>query len=277
MIIDVFKIYQRLGNFFRIKCNKGKLFVSEFDPSEFIDREAVIFFEGKFYSYKEFPKAKEITPNSRILKSMITKQFALKLRDNGYRFKKKYIVYGEELEHPHRDIFSIFNGFEFRITLLNDQTFLCIDPHIIFRTNCSISYLLSRGFNQSLLSDLSVSYSEEKGKKIDGYLIETIREDNISFCRIKNFRDFIEVKIPADKVFPEPRPELIQVILNELGRDFNVISLQRRLSFLDSKTASKDRLMRTLEIVQRLKQKIFPLEFGEFRVELEDNPMVIKL
>ena len=67
------------------------------------------------------------------------------------------------------------------------------------------------------------------------------------------------------------------MILNELGMDFDVISLQRKLSFLDSRTASKDRLIRTLEIIKRLKQEIFPLEFGEFKIALEDSPMVVKL
>jgi len=277
MEIDVFRIYQRLGNLFRMKYNQGKLFESESDPSEVIGREEVVFFEGKFYSYKSFPKAREITLNLRVLKSMITKRFALKLRNNGYRFKRRYIAYREEVEQPHRDIFSVFKGFEFRTILLNDQIFLCIDPHIVFRVNCSIDYLLSKGFERVSLSDFSISYSGEEGTRIDGYLIETIEESDVNFCRIKNFRDFTEVKISADKVFPEPRPELIQMILDVLGRNFDVKSLQRKLSFLDSKTASKDRLTRTLEIVQGLKQEIFPLEFGEFKIELEDNPVVVKL
>ncbi|MCS7365261.1 MAG: hypothetical protein NDF54_07495 [archaeon GB-1867-035] len=277
MEIDVFRIYQRLGNFFRMKYNQGRMFESRSEPSEVIRREEVIFFEGKFYSYKSFPEARETTFNLRVLKSMITKQFALKLKNNGYKFKRKYIAYREEVEQPHKDIFSVFKGFEFRIILLDDQIFLCIDPHIVFKVNCSIDYLLSQGFDRSLLSDFSVSYSGEEGKRIDGYLIETVEESNVNLCRIKKFRDFTEVKILANNVFPEPRPELIQMILDGLGRNFNVISLQRKLSFLDSKTASKDRLMRTLEIVQRLKEEVFPLEFGEFKVELEDNPVVVKL
>jgi len=273
-------IYQRFGNLFRLKCNRGKLFVSEFDPSglESIKKEEIIFFEGKFYSYRNFSGAKEIDPDIRVLKSMITKQFGLKLRNCGYRFKGKYIAYKEEVEHPHKDIFNVFEGFEFRIILLNEEFFLCVDPHIVFRTSCSINYLLSQGFDQGSLSDFSVSYSGEERMRIDGYLIETVKEGNAHFCQIKNFRDFAEVKVPADKVFPESRPELIQMILDKLGRNFDVASLQRKLSFLDSKTASKDRLMKTLEIIQRLKQeKIFPLEFGEFKVELEDNPVVVKL
>ena len=130
MEIDVFRIYQRLGNLFRMKYNQGKLFESEFDPSGVIRREEVVFFEGKFYSYKSFPKAREITLNLRVLKSIITKQFVLKLRNNGYRFKGKYTAYREEVEQPHRDVFSVFKGFEFRTILLNDQIFLCIDPHL---------------------------------------------------------------------------------------------------------------------------------------------------
>jgi len=277
MEIDVFRIYQRLGNFFRMKYNESNLFESDFVPNGIIGREELVFFEGKFYSYKSFPNAREICFSPRVFKSIITKQFALKLRMNGYEFKRKYIAYKEKVEHAHEDIFSVFKGFEFRTILLNGQIFLCIDPHIIFRVNCSVEYLLSQGLDQSFLSDFSVSYSGEEGKRIDGYLIETVEENGVNFCLIKNFRDFAEVKIQAERVFPEPRPELIQMLLDRLGRNFDVISLQRKLSFLDSKTASKDRLMRTLEIVQKLRQEIFPLEFGEFKVDLEDAPVVVKL
>jgi len=46
--IDVFGIYRRVGNLFRMKYNYDALFVSECDPSKIVGEEATIFFEGKF-------------------------------------------------------------------------------------------------------------------------------------------------------------------------------------------------------------------------------------
>jgi len=64
-------------------------------------------------------------------------------------------------------------------------------------------------------------------------------------------------------------------LLDALNRKFNVISLQRQYSFLNSKTASLERLKKTLEIITRI-QEIFPLEFGGFKVTLESEPARIK-
>jgi len=229
------------------------------------------------YSYERIPGSRPIKPEKDLLKSMITKQFALKLKNLGYRFKGKYRVYKEEaeVENPYKDIFSIYRGFEFRILLLNEDIYLCIDPKIIFKFNSSIKQLIEKGANPNSLKDFSVSYSAER-EGIDGYLIETASIGEDFVCKIKNYRDFREVEISADKVFPEPRPELIQKLLNEIGVQYDVIGLQRKLSFLDSKTASRDRLYKTLEIIKRLKSEVFPLKFGEFEVNIEETPVVVR-
>jgi len=56
-----------------------------------------------------------------------------------------------------------------------------------------------------------------------------------------------------------------------------LIAKQRELSFLDSKTASKDRFRKTLKIVNALKKNVFPLNFGDWEINLETTPIVIKL
>ncbi|MEM3871136.1 MAG: hypothetical protein QXE05_01030 [Nitrososphaeria archaeon] len=282
---DVFKIYARFGNFFRIRYNLGKIFVWESNPKEKIGIGKTIFFEGKFYSYEGGNGAREVTPDLKIIKSMITRQFGLKLRSLGYRFKGDYIAYKEEneIDQPYKNIFSVFDGFEFRTVLIGESILLCIDPHIIFRTNCSVGELIENSVPLDQLRDFSVTYLLEKEKKgIDGYLLETLRQQTENgkdaiICKIKNYRDFTEVTIPAYRVFPEARPELIQELLNKIGAAYDVINLQRKLSFLDSKTASRDRLMKTLEIVRKLQSEVFPIEFGKFKVDLEVEPIVVRL
>ncbi|MGB9614052.1 MAG: hypothetical protein ACPL3B_00925, partial [Fervidobacterium sp.] len=113
--------------------------------------------------------------------------------------------------------------------------------------------------------------------RVDGYLIETIAERECFLCKVKNYREFEEEILSADIVFPEPKPELIQHLLVLLNRNFDLIAKQRELSFLNSKTASKDRFYKTLEIVNMLKEKIFPISFGDWKIDLETTPIVVKL
>jgi hypothetical protein len=285
---DVFKVYARFGNFFRINYKLGKIFIWESDPKEKIGIGKTIFFGGKFYSYEGGDAAREVTPNLQILKSMITRQFGLKLRNLKYMFKGDYRAYKIEnrVEHPHKDIFSIFEGFEFRTVIVDEAILLCVDPHIILRANCSLGQLTEKGAPVDQLSDFSVTYispsPEGKEERIEGYLLGVVRQQTddgeiVLNCRIKNYRSFAEEVIPAHRVFPESRPELIQELLSQIGREFDVVGLQRKLSFLDSKTSSRDRFLKTLEIVKQLKTEVFPLEFGQFKVDLEAEPVVIRL
>jgi len=285
--IDIFKVYNRFGNLFRISHNIDKIFLWKNDPSERIGSEKTIFLGGKFYSYEGGgeEEAEEIVPNAKIIKSIITKQFESKLRGLGYIFKKKYITYKEQnkFDHPNQDIFNIFQGFEFRFTDINDVIFLVIDPKVIIETTCSIAQLVDKGAPMDRLKDFSVRYTTERIKGgIDGYLLYTTKhkidnEGSLLICRVRNYRTFNEEEIVADRVFPEARPELIKNLLKLIGRDYDVVALQRKLSFLDSKTASKDRLFKTLEIARQLKKEVFPLKFGKFEIDLETEPVVIKL
>lgn len=247
-------------------------------------RRDTVYFDGKSYTYEALENAVEIEPNPVLLKSIITKQFCLKLYDNGYRFKGKYLAFKKEdrINQPHDDIFSIFDGFRFRTVLLFERLFLCVDPHLVIWSQASIEYLLKQGCNPHQLADFSVSYRSSEGRRIDGYLVRTASANSFEghlgedfLCQVKNHRDFKEELLSPSAVYPESRPELIQTLLDVLNRKFNVISLQRQHSFLNAKTASLERLRKTLTIVAGM-QVIFPLEFGGFKVTLENEPVRIK-
>lgn len=154
---------------------------------------------------------------------------------------------------------------------------------------CSIADLIQKGLSPSELNDFSVRYLGDEGIGIDGYLLETATGKGLSqgevesgyFCKIKKYRKEKEEPdeeiIHAKRVFPESRPELIQVLLERLGIDFDVIGLMRTLSFLDSPTASKDRFVHTKKIIDQINEQIFPLKFGDFVFNLNTQPIIIKL
>jgi len=276
----IFTIYDRFGNLFPLICKTGKLYQRSLLAGDKKD-EKTISLNGKYYSYEPKEGSVEVQPTPEMIKRMITKQLILKLKSANYSIvKRKYIAYSEqdEVDCPHKDIFSIFDGFEFRIITLNNALMICINPHLAIKTNCSIKYLIESGVSQEKLKDFSVRYGGGESGRIDGYLIETIAERECFLCRVKNYREFREEILPADKVFPEPKPELIQHLLALLNRNFDLIAKQRELSFLNSKTASKDRFHKTLEIVNMLKSKnIFPICFRDWQIDLETTPIVVKL
>jgi hypothetical protein len=276
--MGIFTIYDRFGNLFPLYCKVGKLYRKTL-PSSNENDEKTIFFEGNYFTYEYEEGSLEVQPTPEIIKRIVGNQFVLKLKKTGYIINKKYIVYSKdnEVKHPHKDIFSIFDGFEYRVVIINNQLLLCINPHLTIKTNCTIKYLIDAGINPDKLKDFSVRYKRKEGGRIDGYLVETVVERECFLCKIKNYREFKEEILPADSVFPEPKPELIQHFLLLLGRNFDLIEKQRELSFLNSKTASKDRFYKTLEIVNSLKKSVFPLNFGDWKVDLEITPIVVKL
>lgn len=149
-------------------------------------------------------------------------------------------------------------------------------------TQANVHYLLGKGIVPEKLSGFSVRFKNESEYFIDGFLVATIQDASVQgnpeasyLCQIKSYRDFKEETVIASKVFPESRPEVLQSLLDAMSRKFNIVSLQRQYSFLNSRTASIDRLKKTLEIVKQL-QEIFPLNFGDFSISLEVEPARVK-
>jgi hypothetical protein len=274
----IFTIYDRFGNLFPLSYKIGKLYQKSMSTSDESD-EKTIFFGGNYFSYEQNEGSIDVQPTLEMTKRMVAKQFILKIKNAGYTLSKGYIVYSkqDEVDHPHKDIFSIFDGFEFRFVIVNNMLLVCVNPHLVIKTNCSIKYLIDAGINSDKLKDFSVRYKRKEGWQIDGYLVETVAERECLLCKVKNYREFKEEVLSADVVFPEPKLELIQHFLEILGRNFDLVAKQRELSFLNSKTASKDRFYKTLEIVNELKKNIFPLNFGDWKIDLETTPIVVKL
>lgn len=277
------RLYHKYANLFELIYEQGRIFDLGELPKKSQTRDTV-YFNGRIYTHKKTKSAEEIEPSLPLVKSVITKQFVLRLNDAGYKFKGKYLAFREEdiIDQPHVDVFRMFNGFRLRTIAMFGRLFLCIDPHLVILCVTSIDYLLNQGVAPDVLSDFSVRYRGEEGKNVDGYLVETAEgntfDDRLGsdfLCRVKSYREFKGGLIPPSRVYPESRPEVIQRILDNLNRNFSVISLQRQYSFLNSKTASKERLKRTLAIIGQFGE-IFPLEFGGFKVILESGPIRIK-
>ena len=249
-----------------------------------MDANTVVRFAGKYFSYAPTKNSSKVDLNVRILERMVSQQFEKGLVAKNYEVRKRYSAYKvtDAVPQPNDDIFSAFKGFTYRVLSLEDSIFLCVDPHLFLRTNCTIHDLAARGIPAEELHDFPVRYLAADKTGIDGYLIDTSkRKDKGYSCKVKTYRRVeqtsSEETINGDRVFPESRPELIQRFLSRLGVSYSVISLQRQYSFLDSRTASRDRFLSTLDTINVLSKEVFPLEFGDFTVTVKTQPVVVKL
>jgi len=279
------EVYSKVSNFFELEYRTGKTYAILVEPGTRVSDDHTVFVEGKLYSSR--PKGNSVlvsSPPIEVTKSMISKHFGAKLQSSGYLSKKKrigdYHAYSreDEVQHQQTDIFRLYTGFEYRFAIIQGHILLVVNPHLIFEMAASISKLISLGCPIDTLRDFSVSY--RSGSGVDGYLVETVVQsdgEKNELCNITDFRDGTEQFIKAKTVFPEGRPDVLQYILKLLNRNFDVTDLQRRFSFLDSKTSSKDRYSQTLSIVEQLRSRVFPLNFDDFQVQLSGGPVQVRL
>ena len=276
----VLGIYDIFGNFFHLKTQIGHVYLVPEELVDSMEDKNLVFFRDSYYTCTKRDGLSEVPkPSLPLIKRIVNKAFVQRLRKRGYKFASRYIVYHPENEHeqPNKEVFRIFDGFEYRIVILKDNLYLCVNPHLVFQTSCTVKDLSRMGIDPKGLCDFSVKYLMEESSRIDGYLIETFYKEKNLLCRIKNYREFREDIVKAESVIPEPKPELLQQFLDLLEKNFDIINFQRELSFLNSKTASRDRFSKTLEMVNNLQKDVFPLEIGDFKVSLEAEPIVVKL
>jgi hypothetical protein len=245
--------------------------------------------DGELHFLEERPGCEPVPLEGELGRRVIERRFRQELRERGFLYKGHhgYIAYWSKTPYPevkkYTDIFSAYTGFEFRIienwSGESNEYYLVIDPHVIFIMQASMAYLLERGSNLTKLENLSVRIvgdeEEERREGIDGFLLETIKNaDGQLVCRVINARTNEEETVDASRVYLEPRPEIIRLVLLDLGIDYDVVALGREKSFLDSSFASKDRFKKTQDIVNDFlieRTKVFPLKVGTFQVTIEPD------
>jgi hypothetical protein len=267
------------GPFFRIPTEEGK------EPAAFFFQHA-----GAYYSFMEEPGAQQVTPDVPLLRRVAEMGIRDCLRTAGFDFKglHGYIAYYKrsQFHHPCSDIFSVYTGFEFRVIDYCDgedqRIFFVLDPHIVFITNQSIADLVVRGAPAELFNGHAVKVhdlaAEQRGG-IDFYILDVTRDEGGKvFCEVCDARSSKKEIRDGAVVYIEPRPEVLQAIIDSLKVKFDVVEFQRRKSFLASPIASRDRFGKTQEIVNDfLIKKLgpFPLHYHGFAIDLVGSPVPV--
>lgn len=274
--IKIDEIYRKPSNFFQLEISSiGKIYTM---PKEFElhgnQWDSTIYDKttGNRLSCVKFANnLQESEAATWMLKSFITKHMGIQLKGNSFissksrnAFDSSYISYSlaKEISHADRDMYKIFDGFEYRIVLLENKFCLCINPHLKIKTEASVKSMIQNGLPPDQLFLLGADYQEGMERKRCNIVSATV-----SNCNIRDLDADEDKEIVSEDVFVLPKPDILQNLLSLMKRKSNIIEIQRKYSFLSDKEASKARFQKTIEIASGLTEKIFPLQFGDFRVE----------
>jgi len=224
----------------------------------------------------------EITPSSSIIKSYIIKYFTLELKRNNYsmnrvggKFESSYYAHSpsKAIHTEDQDIYKIFDGFEYRILCIEDTFFLCLNPHLKIEMVASVKELMGKGLPPDVVVSLKATYRDNQGNSHRCILV-SLKGDT---CALRNMDYGRDEEINVADIHIIPRPEILQYILNKLQRSSNIIQTQRQYSFLAQKEAAKARFNKTMEIATDVASKIFPLCFGDFKIEFVPKTISLRL
>ena len=274
--IKIDDIYRKPSNFFQLEfASQGKIYRV---PQNFTLRDDQFIYTiydretGGYFSCSKFSDDwEEVKAESWILKSFLVKFLSLALKKSQYLTSRKgnasdisYLVYSlsSEIENIDKDIYKVFDGFEYRIVLVENTFCLCINPHLKIKTEASIKDLLQKGLPVEQVMTLGAECFNN-GEKLRCNIISA----NQNKCRIRDIDTGGDKEVESEDVFIISKPDILQGILSALRRRSNIIEIQRKYSFLSDKEASKSRFRKTLEIASNLAEKVFPLTFGDFKAE----------
>jgi len=279
--------FSRFVNWFHLHV-KGENIYKYRLPAEGAEppEEYFIRHDDEYYFLEERDGCEPAALEGELGRRVIERGFREALRQQGFLFKgwHGYVAYWSKTSYlkDYNEIFTAHTGFEFRVIENwngeSDEYYLVVDPHVVFIMRASMDDLMRRGSNLTRLENQSVRVAgedTEKSEGIDGFLLETVRaEDGRLVCRIINARTSEEETVDAGRVYLEPRPEIIRLVLLDLGIKYDVVALQREKSFLNSSAAARDRFKKTQDIVRDFlmkKAEVFPLRLGDFEVTVEPD------
>lgn len=274
--IKIDEIYRKPSNFFLLEFSStGKLYKIPADyelKSEEWDLSVRDWeSSGRLSCVKFMENFEEVDTKPSVLKSLLIKYTAIQLKKNNFLLYKagssidsSYVAYSttKEIECGDKDIYRVFDGFEYRIVLLNDQFCLCVNPHLKIKTEASVKYLVEKGLPSDQLFLIGAEYFENYNRKRCNIISSTNTK-----CKIRDVDTDEDKEVDADSVFIISKPDVLQNLLVTMKRKSNIVDIQRKYSFLSDREASKARFHKTTEIASEIAEKIFPIKFGDFKVE----------
>jgi len=265
------EIHTKFVNFVKLNLKETpRILKTRIQPSS----DNYVFHKGFYYIWNLANQKGEYVRSVSlpIQKSILMKILPMALSVKGFKTQPlkqgksitDYFIYREKDIYLHQsdDVFKIRKGFEYRIRIDNNSLYLVIDYKIRILPVASYSQLLEKGISKETLLNTFVIFLE-KGTQKKG----KVEEINSEICRVKDLarRDH---SVNLDSVYPEPKPHNLNIILKSLNRKEDAVTIQRKATFLDTKQASKRRLIEIRKILDSLKN-IFPVEYEGFLIDCQ--------
>jgi hypothetical protein len=239
-----------------------------------------------------------------------------KLFKKKFKLRQDYKAYIPTLLISDYSLYSIYEGMEFRVDTWSQQIILVLDYEVslIPKMNLAeiIEGLFSKGWNQSDIEDAlrwkwlisEPSYDpESQDRRLRGKIERILFPDSEEYSQLIQKLDLklmtneqkppliivsnrsIEA-IPANELYPEPKPDSFEEIIRVFGEDPNqIIKAIRIHTFIDdrlnpsktNKAASMDRYMKIIQFAKNI-AKEFPLLLGQMNFSINASlPIPIML
>lgn len=260
------------SNIFPLEIKQGKIYGKPYDGAPISKNTSLIRYKDKLISPDEIEGCEALSSNVGIDCALVNRELRRKMTQQGYVFKGKAKCYNpqDEIEHQNSSFFKLYQGFVYHTPIIQDRVCLCINYSVILECCVNVAYFINNGVSPNSFEGINVTYLADDGKYYRGFL----KQIGNGVALIKAFYSD-EKKILTTNIFPE-RGETIDFYLQKINLPGNATTLVKEKSLLDSKTASKDRLETILKLVQQLKERVFPLSFGEFEVNINGEPIGIR-
>jgi hypothetical protein len=234
------------------------------------------------------PDSERILPVNSLMRRLIEAGFREALSRSGCAFKDGkggYTAYWPTTHTPtaFRDIFHTYKGFEFRIAYYNTggedaetEFFLTLDPHTVLVMKASVGDLVRKGIRPSDFCGLPSRVREQSSTEdsgIDCNILSVSDDPGDIRCEVLNFETRETVSVPANQVFIEPKPEVIQdKIISRMNTRFNLNEFVREKTFVSSRQASRERFNATRKVVEFFAtSKVTPFSIGETTISIDPN------
>jgi hypothetical protein len=253
-------------------------------PSEFFIQHG-----EKFYVLTPpAPDAQPILPVNSLMRRLIELGFRAALSRSGCAFKDGkggYIAYWPTTHTPaaFRDIFHTYKGFEFRVAYYNTgsedeetQFFLTLDPHTVLSMKASVGDLVRKGIRPADFCGLASRVREQSRAEdlgVDCNILSVSDDLDDTRCEVLNFESGETISVPANQVFIEPKPEVIQdKIISRMNTQYNLNEFVREKTFVSSRQASRERFNATRKVVEFfVTTKVTPFSIGETTISIDPN------
>ncbi len=175
---------------------------------------------------------------------------------------------GTELAIPEdaRNILRFYPAYEFQVREYFGRFYLCIDYRCQVLNVRRLNKVAMAIAYEELLGSRCVA---NKGEWREG----RITAFNAEFATIQFFDTEAEEQVPTDTVIPSCSLAMLDTVLTKEGVAFDLSGTIKRYSLASKAGMARERAEKITAMAQHMADSLFPIQFGDFGVNLTTDPV----